>query len=428
MRRRWPDTVLGQMLAIVFAAVITVFLVGAVAEDGFDRLTNHGLDDDDYLRQLAFLAVALRQQPPDALAQSLEALSATGIEGRILATSPDIAPLPADIDWQDIALCCPQLPAPAGAARIDGKAMLLFTLSDGRALAFPDSVAQGAGTEFFYYPLATAVLVLGLSVFAVWGVSRPVRKLAASLGDTETFLSGETAVPERGPREFRHLARALNRMRARIRQLLDSRTRMLRGISHDLRTPLTRLKLRVERMEDSEERRHALSDIEQLDRMIAGTLRYLRDGSSEILWETCDLSSLLHSICDDFADTGARISFEGPERLDLEGGADELMRSFSNLCENGLKFGTEVAVSLRREGDRAVVEIADDGPGIPPDMRDKVLEPFAKLDPARSGRTGYGLGLAIAAEIVTRHRGTLTLEDNNPSGLRVRVTLPLRHR
>ncbi|AMY68899.1 two component sensor kinase [Frigidibacter mobilis] len=202
---------------------------------------------------------------------------------------------------------------------------------------------------------------------------------------------------------------------------------MLRGISHDLRTPLTRLKLRVERMEDRAGRQQALSDIDQLDRMIGSTLRYLRDGSSRIDWEICDMSSLLQSICDDFWDTGAQIFFEGPERLEVECSADEMMRAISNLCDNGLKFGSRVTVTLRQEGGFAIVEVADDGPGIPAEMRDKVMEPYTKLGPARSEKGGYGLGLAITAEIVAGHRGELSLRDNHPRGLRVRVALPLHH-
>lgn len=429
MRHWWPDTLLGQMICVVFAAVIMVFALGAAVEDRFSRFIDAGLDDDEYLRHLASLSAVMRHQSGADLERSLRTLSEIDIAGQVLSSDQKTleSGRAGNLNWAKIVLCCPGLPAPEGFTSIDGKRMILFSLTNGGSLAFPEKPSGGrTGSEYLYFPLTTSVLILGFSIFAVWGVSRPIRRIAASIGDTDVFLSSETAVGEHGPREVRHLARTLNQMRSRIQKFLDSRNRMLRGISHDLRTPLTRLRLRVERMENSGERQQVLSDIDQLDRMINSTLRYLRDGSSKIDWEVCDFSSLLQSICDDFSDTGAAIHFEGEERLEVECGVDELMRAFSNLCDNGLKFGSHVTVTLRKQDKWAIVEIADDGPGIPVDMRDKVIEPFTKLDSSRSGKSGYGLGLAIATEIVGRHHGDLSLCDNHPRGLLVRVTLPLR--
>jgi len=430
MTRWWPDTVLGQMICIVFAVVFMVFALGEALEDRFDRLTSDGLDDDEYLRQVAVLAVVMRHQSAADLERDLQSLSEIGIQGRVLPAQPEALHTgrTESLNWTKVILCCPDLPAPEGVARVDGERMVLFPLATGGQLAFPQRPSGGStGGEFLYFPLATGILVLGFSIFAIWGVSRPIGRMAASITDTDAFLSNKDPVEERGPREVRHLARTLNQMRDRIQRLLDSRNRMLRGISHDLRTPLTRLKLRVERMEDRAGRQQALSDIDQLDRMIGSTLRYLRDGSSRIDREICDMSSLLQSICDDFWDTGAQIFFEGPERLEVECSADEMMRAISNLCDNGLKFGSRVTVTLGQEGGFAIVEVADDGPGIPAEMRDKVMEPYTKLGPARSEKGGYGLGLAITAEIVAGHRGELSLRDNHPRGLRVRVALPLHH-
>ncbi|AMY68900.1 hypothetical protein AKL17_1648 [Frigidibacter mobilis] len=177
MTRWWPDTVLGQMICIVFAVVFMVFALGEALEDRFDRLTSDGLDDDEYLRQVAVLAVVMRHQSAADLERDLQSLSEIGIQGRVLPAQPEALHTgrTESLNWTKVILCCPDLPAPEGVARVDGERMVLFPLATGGQLAFPQRPSGGStGGEFLYFPLATGILVLGFSIFAIWGVSRPI--------------------------------------------------------------------------------------------------------------------------------------------------------------------------------------------------------------------------------------------------------------
>jgi len=216
-------------------------------------------------------------------------------------------------------------------------------------------------------------------------------------------------------------------MRARIRALLDDRTRMLAAISHDLRTPLTRLRLRSERIGQPDLRTAMLRDIDQVGRMLNETLDYLRDDSKAECASRIELSSLLDTICCDFADVGYAVSYDGPARLVCECRPRALVRAVTNVVENAVKFGSNVVVSLAAVDSGIAIEVADDGPGIPPALQARALEPFVKLDQARSAAgSGFGLGLTIAQEIMKKHDGSIALLPNEPNGLRVRLSLPLR--
>jgi signal transduction histidine kinase len=215
-------------------------------------------------------------------------------------------------------------------------------------------------------------------------------------------------------------------MRRRIQNLADDRTRMLAAISHDLRTPLARLQLRAERLPDTSASDGMLRDIAIVNDMLGETLAYLREsGSSEPIYRV-DLPSLLQTICAEFTDIGNSVSYEGPGRYTFACRARALTRAITNVIDNGTKYGSSVTVALQSCSPTAVrIEISDDGPGIAPELLDKVFEPFFKADNARqsSARPGFGLGLSIAREIVRGHAGEIELLPHTPHGLTVRVSL-----
>jgi len=199
---------------------------------------------------------------------------------------------------------------------------------------------------------------------------------------------------------------------------------MLAAISHDLHTPLTRLRLRVE---TDDQRSKMLNDIKTMEEMLTSTLAFTRDAEETEAAEFVDLTSLLQTICDDFADMGIEISFSGPVHQAFRCRPQALMRAMSNLIGNAAKFGSSVTVRLRSDAGKGAitVDIEDDGPGILDSEKIKVFEPFYRLDPARGADSGgMGLGLAIARTIVLSHGGDIRLLDRQPSGLIARVTLP----
>lgn len=269
--------------------------------------------------------------------------------------------------------------------------------------------------------------LLLLTIYASRMISRPLSRFAEAAETLKPDEGPDRPFAEEGAREMRQLARALNDMRSRVRCMIDDRTRMLRAISHDLRTPLTRLRLRAERSEQPELRAAMLADITSLGDMIEDTLSYLSNETRTERAVKSDLPSLIGTVCSDFSDMGHTVGYEGPERLAYTCKPRSLARAITNLVDNASKFGTAVRVSLHVLPDRSIqVAVADDGPGLAEDVRQKALEPFFKADPARTAteRSGFGLGLSIVDDIVRGHGGTLALANLVPSGLQVTMTLP----
>jgi signal transduction histidine kinase len=285
--------------------------------------------------------------------------------------------------------------------------------------------------SFFGGPLMTALLfVVGsVSLLSLWAARTLTRPLSAFATAAENFsLTGTSEpLPERGPREIRLVARALNRMRARISDLINDRTRMLAAISHDLRTPITRLRLRSEFIDDEGHRTQTLRDLDQMHAMLEAVLSFLRDGRNSECTTLIDLSASLQLICDQFSDTGVDVRYDGPQHLTITARPDDLHRAVTNLVENAARFGTAVIVRLEGTPSAAVIEVEDDGPGIADERKRAMLEPFVRGDAARNmdDATGFGLGLAITHAIVDSHGGTLSLIDRRPHGLIARIELPL---
>ncbi|VIO76024.1 Osmolarity sensor protein EnvZ [Bradyrhizobium ivorense] len=313
---------------------------------------------------------------------------------------------------------------PAGSS-----SQVVVKLDDGHALT-ADVATDGGFWSFLLRPAAAMVIVvlismLLLSIYAVRWVIAPLAEVASAATSFGRSPRAPETLRRRGPLEIAQVADALNDMRTRIRALLDDRTRMLAAISHDLRTPLTRLRLRSERVREDTLRTAMLGDIAKMTRMINETLDYLREDARSEALSCIDLPSFLQTICSDFADTGHAVSYAGPARLPYVCRPRALSRAVTNIVENAVKHGSTVTVALRPTAtDHIEIEVADDGPGIPPALREKVFEPFFKADSARQDSGGFGLGLSIAQDIAKRHGGSIALKPREPSGLLVSMLLP----
>jgi len=233
-------------------------------------------------------------------------------------------------------------------------------------------------------------------------------------------------LPETGPTEIATVAAALNRMRDRIAALVRNRTLMLTAVSHDLRTPVTRMRLRSEFVEDADIRTAMQRDLDQMTAMIDSVLGLMREQRTLTAAEPIDLAVLLMTVADDFSDTGKDVAYIGPDRCSTTLRPEDLRRAVTNLVENALRYGSKARIRLIVGPSGPLrIEIDDDGPGIPPEDRELMLQPFVRGDAARNGAAGgFGLGLAIASGVVAAHGGTLTLGDSDLGGLRVAVTLP----
>jgi signal transduction histidine kinase len=238
-------------------------------------------------------------------------------------------------------------------------------------------------------------------------------------------------LPEDGPSEIATAAHAFNTMADRIRRYVADRTQMLAAISHDLRTPITRLRLRAEFLEDDEQRRKMLADLDEMERMIAATLAFARDDAAAEPAAALDLAALCRTVLDEAADAHPdlapeRIAYEGPERLTVRARPVALKRALANLVINALAYGGSVRILLSPpEGGVVRLRVEDDGPGIPDSELEAVFAPFRRLEGSRNRETGgTGLGLPIARNILRAHGGDVVLRNRLGGGLSAVVTLP----
>lgn len=273
--------------------------------------------------------------------------------------------------------------------------------------------------------LASIFMVMAASFYIARHLSRPLRDLADGadrLGRGESVPALETG---RGPDEVRRAAHAFNAMSARIRRFVDDRTRILAAISHDLRTPITNLRLRVELLEEGETKARMLETLDELRATVEATLSFTRDELGEEA-VCADLSTLVESVCDDFADMGRPVSFTIADRLPMVCRTDAMRRAVRNLIDNALAYGGAARVSIRSNGTGAEITIADDGPGIPPEDIERVFEPFVRLEASRNRRTGgVGLGLSIARSVLRGHGGDIHLTNRPGGGLDAVIVAPI---
>ena len=256
-------------------------------------------------------------------------------------------------------------------------------------------------------------------------LTRPLENLA--VGARRLFLTSENlSLPETGTREVRTLASAINDLQRRIRRLVDDRTQMLAAVSHDLRSPLTRLRLRVESVADHVTRRSIIADLDEMEAMIDATLSFLRDDMASEKVQQVDVAAILETIADDATDAGHQVVIEAPGGLVVSGRHLALKRALTNLVQNAVKYGGAAHVTAKSDGTQISIAIKDKGPGIPSERLESVFDPFYRLEPSRGrGTGGHGLGLTIARAVMRAHGGHLRLENLKPRGLQALVELPI---
>ena len=259
----------------------------------------------------------------------------------------------------------------------------------------------------------------------LWVGGRLARPLAELRDAAERFdrRSAPAPIEEQGPSDIRRLIAAFNAMRTRITAMLDEKDRMLGAIGHDLRTPLASMRVRTELVEDEGERARMAATIDDMNKTLDDILSLARLGHPSEPEQKVDLPALIDSVAEEFEDLGADVAVEEADRLAVAMRPNLMKRALRNLIENALKYGERARLRVAREPGWAVVEVDDDGPGIPTAEMERMFEAFTRLESSRSRETG-GLGLALARAIVDAHGGTLTLA-NREQGLRATMRLPL---
>jgi signal transduction histidine kinase len=300
-------------------------------------------------------------------------------------------------------------------------------LTDGSwlvAITFRRQVGLEPTQRLILWVIFTALSGAVVSALAARQLSRPIVKLADAV-----HLFGldphARPIPETGPHELRQVIRSFNAAQAQIVKFTVYRTMMLAAISHDLRTPLTRMRLRGEFIEDEEQQAKLFRDVDEMQMMVDGALAFFRDDTINEAMTDFDLADVLHTVVNDYADQGIDVGYIGPIHAVYRGRPFALKRAFTNLVENAIKYATPPEIELFRGDHMLVVSFRDRGPGLPSDALERVFGPFYRLDKSRNRATGgVGLGLTAAQAIVRAHGGDIALENRPDGGLEARVTLP----
>ncbi len=358
-------------------------------------------------------------------------------EGASAAGLPEESQLPAGADphyflsgaaWTTPASDQSELPVLArhlDFAKMNG-AGVIVPLGDGRLLnaAYYKTISPSVWRTHLPLSLTLAAIIVALAGFlTVRRIARPLRRLTEA---ADTLGRGEAVSPliERGPEDIRRTTVAFNRMQERIHRFVTDQTRMLAAIGHDLRTPLTTLRLRAELVEDAEVQTRMLDTIDEMQVMTDSALALARQEASTEPTRTIDLTALVESVCDDLVEIGQPVRFKPSARITYRCRPDGLRRVIRNLIENAMRYAGGAEISLVAEAASVKILVEDDGPGIPIDSIEEVFAPFFRLESSRSRETGgSGLGLSIARAIARQHGGDIVLSPRAP-GLSAAVVLP----
>jgi signal transduction histidine kinase len=306
------------------------------------------------------------------------------------------------------------------------EAVLEARLPDGQRITFAVLGVPSFGGGYVL-PIFLGSLLLVAILIALWTARRlahPIREFARAAERLGVDLSAPP-LAVRGPQELRATIQTFNRMQDRLRRFLEDRTQMLAAISHDLRAPLTRLRLRAELVADGEQQRKMFDDLEDMNVMIDSTLAFARSDARRESRRLVDLGVLVGDVCEDASDAGGEVSYTGQRGIDIPCRPTDIRRAVANLVDNAVKYGGCVRVDVVRNASRITIVVDDDGPGIPTEDQEKVFAPFYRREPARDpAKAGVGLGLSIARTIAREHGGDVTLKNHGNGGLRALIELP----
>lgn len=430
-----PQTIRGQVcgLIIVSLALVSVIIAG---------LLQVFPPSPRFIQNIAIARIAMFSQIANALPEAdidtlIASAGSVGVRAE-KASAVQLATLPTPAGQEHLTARLDRLGGireamilkQAVALDNDASAILIRLKQGGLVFRLPPDAGlfQVLTMRGVIIVVIVVMLLIGPAIYAARWIISPLSSFANAARAFGLSMDDNQVLPEQGPREIVQVARALNDMRTRIRSIVESRTRMLAAIGHDLRTPLTRLRLYAEWPSSTAVQENMIREIATIDNMLGETLTYLRDDRRVEARLPIDLPSLLQTICSEFSDVGHAVSYRGPDRVVYFCRPNALRRAMTNLIENGIKHGTEVWLSLQvRNTDEIEIVVADDGPGIPAALREKAFEPFFKVDSSRAAtarQSGFGLGLSIARDVVRDHEGEITLDDRPPQGLVVRIVLP----
>ncbi|HKX79269.1 MAG TPA: ATP-binding protein [Novosphingobium sp.] len=428
----WPHGLMGQVMAVLLGAIVLEFLGSALLYQYFDASASHEESARNFAEQVVVADRVLSGASPRERSVLVSQLSSdhvridwravpvvdqTGHNGDLR----DVRRIM--VNWEDylarrdirLALDRKDSDLLAGSLALD----------DGSYIHFSGHL-RSHWESLYLSVLSISILILGVLAAAallIRGLGAPLRHLARAADAVGHGVP--VMLTERGPPDLQALARAFNAMQLRIGNLLDSRTRALAAVSHDLRTPLSRLQLRSEQIDNDLVRAAIGKDLSEMELMLDSVLSYLAGESNAEPTTLTDLASLTMTVVDDAQDAGKPVEYDGPDSLHATISPLRVKRALDNLLENAFHYGGRAWVTLCGDEDGVHLTVEDDGPGIPSDQLSVVLEPFRRLDFARPRNTaGLGLGLSIVNHTMQQEGGELRLANREPHGLKAEMFFP----
>lgn len=439
MKRLWPRSLFGRLVTVFILCLLAAQGIGIAvsAREGAKALVS--LNNTQWAQRYGEIVKLMESENPDGRARIVAALNGVRLKLSLQPQAPvaPAAPLPLDESTAEL----------EGLLRASLSDHVLRMYLERRDPAFLEyrvtdvQMKDGSWLRFDYqrppslsqwpYPLLLESLVLLAAIvlasfFAVRWVTRPLSILAQAADELGRDIN-RPPLPEQGPLEVRAAAVAFNTMQGRLRDYIHERTRILSAVSHDLRTPITRLRLRAELLADETLKGKLLRDLQDMESMINATLVFLRGLEEREPHQSVDLMALLESLETDSHDMGYDVQLQGKLARPVMLRPQALRRCLDNLVVNAVRYGKKAVLTVEDVGDAAVIRVRDAGPGIPTQELEKVFEPYYRLEPARSQEGGgTGLGLSIARNIAESHGGTLVLQNHPAGGLEAILTLPIR--
>lgn len=440
LRRLLPDTIAGRTVGILLMALALSHLLSMAWYQSYASRQADMADERVAAERIAAVKQAVMAVPAGEREATAHSLSGRGLsahwsaiplidgetvrDDRLDTLARRLRQLVPGIDRDGL-----RVAYAARGAGADHVLLVSSVLPDGSWLNAQATALGGRERPDRHFVVPTTLMsfaILAVSIYLVRVCTAEFRNLARAARRLGVDV-GAPPLPVQGPEEVREAAAAFNEMQGRIRSLVTDRTQMLAAISHDLRSPITAIRLRAEFIEDDDARVRILAQLDEMESMVSATLSFLRDDGGREETKVVDVSALLETICDDMTDAGRAVRFEGPPGTTMRCRPVALKRALTNLIENAVKYGGSADVFFAWHPDRVEIRIDDDGPGIPEAELEKVFSPFYRLEVSRNRETGgFGLGLTVARSVVRGHGGDLTLENRVGGGLRAIVTLPIR--
>lgn len=459
--RLWPQSLLVRLLLLLFVGLAGAQLLSAwiLLEDrGQVLLRTAG---ENIARRIAAIVLLFDELSPSERGRIVAALDlpptriSLDLPWMTLSSDPAALPfaarmgelLPAGREFQ-VQVAGPELPPaerpfprqarPPGRGPAQDRRMpprprfrtvqAQVRLADGGVISFSYHLPEEITTRPYRLWLMLGVLlvsVLLLAALAVGILTRPLSWLVGAAAELGRDIRRPPLDESRGPLEVRHAARTFNTMQKRLQRYIEDRGRILAAVSHDLKTPITRLRLRTELLEDEALAARFQTDLDEMESMVQSTLDFMRGTEQSESLAPVDVPGLLESLQEDAAESGQQVSIHGTTRAPYLGRPLALKRCLVNLLGNAVKYGGEARVSLRDSADELRIVVADNGPGIPEESLERVFEPFFRLESSRARETGgTGLGLGIARNIARSHGGDLLLRNAPQGGLEAVLSLP----